>query len=44
MDVLADFAEIAGLELLPIDAATTTRGFHDALRWNQAYWFLNRGT
>jgi L-arabinose isomerase len=44
MDILSDFAEIAGLELLPIDAATTTRAFHDALRWNQAYYFLNRGT
>jgi L-arabinose isomerase len=44
MDVLSDFAEIAGLELLSIDAATTTRAFHDALRWNQAYYFLNRGT
>jgi L-arabinose isomerase len=43
MDVLSDFAEIAGLELLSIDEATTTRAFHDALRWNQAYYFLNRG-
>ena len=39
-----DFAEIAGTELVAIDAATTGRSFANELRWNQAYFFLNRGT
>ena len=44
LDVIADFADMAGVELLTIDASSSSRRFHDELRWNQAYWFLNRGT
>jgi L-arabinose isomerase len=35
-EVLADFARIAGIELLVIDAGTTLRQFHNELRWNDA--------
>ncbi|MFZ0662637.1 MAG: L-arabinose isomerase [Acidobacteriaceae bacterium] len=34
---LEDFAEIAGIEFLLIDEATTVRGFKKELRWNEAY-------
>jgi L-arabinose isomerase len=44
MDVLADFAEIANVELLAIDGSTSQPAFAKELRWNQAYYFLNRGT
>jgi L-arabinose isomerase len=44
MDVLTDFAEIAGVELLAIDGSTRVPSFAKELRWNQAYYFLNRGT
>ncbi|MEU4557941.1 L-arabinose isomerase [Actinoplanes sp. NPDC023936] len=40
---LADLAEMAGTELLVIDAATTTRSFTKEVRWNQAYHRLARG-
>ncbi len=40
---LADFAEIAGVELLTIDATTTMPAFKRELRSNQAYYFLDRG-
>ena len=40
---LGDFAEIAGVELLVIDAATRRREFRNELRWNQAYYRLARG-
>jgi L-arabinose isomerase len=43
IEPLADFADIAGLELAAIDASTTARGFARELRWNQAYYFLDRG-
>jgi L-arabinose isomerase len=43
IDVIADFAEIANIELLVIDAETTERGFADVIRWNQPYYFLGRG-
>ena len=42
-EVLADFAEIAGLELLVIDADTRVGAFQKELRWNQAYFHLARG-
>ena len=42
-EVLVDFAEIADIEFAGIDATTTTAGFKRELRWNQAYYFLNRG-
>jgi L-arabinose isomerase len=37
LEVLADFARIAGLELLVIDEHTRTAEFEKELRWNQAY-------
>jgi L-arabinose isomerase len=36
-EMLVDFAEIAGVELLMIDADTRMRDFRNELRWNQAY-------
>jgi L-arabinose isomerase len=43
VEVLADFARIAGLELLVIDERTRTDDFEKELRWNQAYHHLARG-
>ena len=40
---LVDFAEIAEIELLTIDAATTATSFKRDLRANQAYYYLDRG-
>ncbi|HEU5271073.1 MAG TPA: L-arabinose isomerase, partial [Jatrophihabitans sp.] len=40
---LTDLAEMAGVELLVIDADTTIRQFAKELRWNQAYYRLARG-
>ncbi len=40
---LADFADMLGVELVLIDAATTSRGFAQELRWNQAYYRLAQG-
>ena len=37
---LQDFAEIAGVEFLPIDSATDLRQFRNELRWNEAAYFL----
>jgi len=42
-EALVDFADMADLELVTIDSATTTRSFRQELRWNQAFYFLNRG-
>ena len=39
-DAFADFAEIAGIELLVIDDTTRIRDFANELRWNQAYYRL----
>ncbi len=39
-EAFADFAEIAGIELLVIDGETRTRAFAKELRWNQAYYRL----
>ncbi len=39
-EVIADLAEIAGIELLVIGAETTIRTFHEELRWNAAYYRL----
>jgi len=36
VEVIADFAEIAGVELLVIDSNTTMRQFANELRWNDA--------
>jgi L-arabinose isomerase len=40
---LDDFAEMAGVELAFIDESTTTRGFAQELRWNNAYHRLAQG-
>ena len=37
---LADFADMAGVELLFIDEATDTRSFAKELRWNNTYYRL----
>ena len=39
---LADFAEMAGIELALIDDTTTVPGFRKELRWNAAYHHLTR--
>jgi L-arabinose isomerase len=43
LESVADFADMADVELVTIDDSTTTRAFTRELRWNQAYYFLNRG-
>jgi L-arabinose isomerase len=40
MEVMEDFAEIAGLELVRIDGRTDGRDFRRELRWSQVYWHL----
>jgi L-arabinose isomerase len=42
-EALDDFATIAGVELVHIDAATTTTAFRRELRWEQAYYRLAQG-
>ena len=42
-EILEDFAEIAGIELLVIDEQTRMRDFRNELRWNQAYHRLAQG-
>ena len=42
-EVLRDFAEIARMECLVIDADTRTAAFKNEIRWNQAYYHLARG-
>ncbi len=43
LEPLADFADMADLELVAIDAATTARDIKRELRWNQAFYLLQRG-
>jgi L-arabinose isomerase len=43
LEPIVDFAEIADVELVAIDAATEAYRFKQELRWNQAYYFVNRG-
>jgi len=43
VEVMADFAEMARLEFVLIDADTRMRSFKNELRWNQAYYRLARG-
>jgi len=43
IEAIQDFADIADIELVTIDASTTSYDFKRELRWNQAYYFLNRG-
>jgi L-arabinose isomerase len=40
---LADFAEMAGMEFLLIDQATTIPAFKKELRWNDLYYHLAKG-
>ena len=42
-EIIADFADIAGVELVAIDADTRMRDFTRELRWNQAYYRLAEG-
>jgi L-arabinose isomerase len=42
-EMLEDFAEIAGLELVVIDADTKVRDFKQQLRWNEVYYALSQG-
>jgi L-arabinose isomerase len=42
-EIITDFAEIAGIELLAIDEHTRMRDFRNELRWNQAYYRLAQG-
>ncbi|TVR67004.1 MAG: L-arabinose isomerase [Spirochaetaceae bacterium] len=41
-EMLEDYAEIAGVELVVIDRETRIRQFREQLRWNELYWRLNR--
>jgi L-arabinose isomerase len=36
-EMIEDFAEMAGVELVVIDADTTLRRFQQELRWNEVY-------
>ncbi len=40
---LEDFAEMAGIEMVVIDAKTEIRQFKNELRWNEAYYMLSGG-
>jgi L-arabinose isomerase len=40
---LEDFAEIAGVELVVIDASTSLRAFRTELRHNEVYFALSKG-
>jgi L-arabinose isomerase len=42
-EMLEDFAEIAGLELVVIDAETKVRDLKQHLRWNEVYYGLKDG-
>ena len=43
IEALEDLAVIAGIELVRIDASTTTRSFRRELAWSQAYYRLANG-
>ncbi|RZQ61002.1 L-arabinose isomerase [Amycolatopsis suaedae] len=43
VEAVRDLAHLLGVELLVIDDTTTTAGFADRIRWNQAYYRLARG-
>ena len=42
-EVISDFAEMTGLELLVIGAGTSIAGFKKELRWNSAYYHMAGG-
>lgn len=37
-----DYAEIAGIEMLHINANTTIADFKNTMRWNEVYYMLNK--
>ena len=41
--MLEDFATIAGIEFLVIDAGTQLRRFRQELNWNEVYYGLKNG-
>jgi L-arabinose isomerase len=41
IEPITDFADMADMELVTIDAATTPTAFKRELRWNQTYYYLN---
>ena len=43
MEMIEDFAEIAGLELAVIDATTNLRQFKKELKWSEVYYGLRSG-
>ena len=43
LEALIDYADIAGTELLVIDADSTVRQLEKEIRWNQAYYRLAQG-
>jgi L-arabinose isomerase len=43
MEYLEDFAEMAGVELVRIDADTKIADLKDQLRWNEIYYHLAKG-
>ncbi|PUA80784.1 L-arabinose isomerase [Nocardioides currus] len=43
VDILEDFAQMTGVEMVVIDDDTTTRSFQRELRWNAAYHRLAEG-
>ena len=40
---LRDFATIAGIELVTIDAKTEIEAYREKLRWNEIYYHLGQG-
>jgi L-arabinose isomerase len=42
-EMIEDFAGMAGIELVVIDADTKLRQFRQELNWNEAYYAMNRG-
>ena len=40
---MEDFAQMAGVEFLPIDGDTKLREFRNELRWNEAAYLLRNG-
>ena len=42
-EYLEDFAEMASIEYVLIDQQTTIRQFKNELRWNDLYYYLNKG-
>ncbi|MGE5127324.1 MAG: L-arabinose isomerase [Betaproteobacteria bacterium] len=43
LEQLEDYAEMAGIEFVPIDEDTTVRRLKQELRWNEAYYLSTKG-